>query len=196
MNKIAILCATVVACFALLSFLPVHGEAEIYDSVIRLHVLANSDSEEDQNIKLAVRDEIASLTASLTENCSDIESAEEKIKENLENIENRAKEALKKLGCDMPVKVTFGYEEYPEKSYESICFPAGTYRSVRVLIGNAEGKNWWCVLFPRLCLGAATKKEAENAFISVGFTPDQYKIITETEDPKYKLRFKILEIFG
>ena len=183
-------------CFCVLSVLPVHGEAEIYDSVIRFHVIAHSDSEEDQRIKLALKDEVAKFTCELTRDCKDIDSAESAVLENLYLIEECAEQKLRELGCDLPVRVEFGYEKYPTKSYDSICFPAGEYRSVRVMIGESAGQNWWCVLFPQLCLGAATVNEAENAFISVGFTPDQYKIITETDDPKYKLRFKILEVFG
>ncbi len=196
MKKIAILCAVTLLSFAILWILPVHGEEKIYDSVIRLHVLANSDSEEDQKIKLKVRDSVAALTAELTEDCDSIESAASAVEVNLDLIQARAAKTLAEEGCDLPVSVEFGYEDYPTKSYESICFPAGEYRSLRILIGEAEGKNWWCVLFPQLCLGAATVKEAENAFIAVGFTPEQYKIITETDEPQYKLRFKILEALG
>ena len=193
MKKIAIMCAVTLLSFAVLWVLPVHGEEKIYDSVIRLHVLANSDSEKDQNIKLCVKDSVAALAASLTEDCEDIEAAEKKLSENLDLIRDCAKAKLSELGCELCVSVELGYEEYPKKSYEEICFPAGRYRSLRVMIGEARGENWWCVLFPQLCLGAATVKEAESTFISVGFTPEQYKIITRTEDPQYKIRFKILE---
>ena len=196
MKKIAILCAVTLLSFALLWVLPVHGEEKIYDSVIRLHVLANSDSEEDQAMKLSVRDSVAALTAELTAGCEDIESAAAAVEANLEVIRLCAEEKLRSLGCELPVRVDFGYEDYPTKSYESICFPAGEYRSLRVMIGEAEGQNWWCVLFPQLCLGAASAREAENAFISVGFTPEQYKIITETDEVQYRLRFKILEALG
>lgn len=196
MKKIAILCAVTLISLLLLWVLPVHGEEKIYDSVLRLHVLANSDSEEDQRLKLLVRDEVAALTASLTEGCSDIEAASAAVEANLEKIRICAEEKLRSLGCELPVRVEFGREDYPTKSYESICFPAGEYRSLRVMIGAAEGQNWWCVLFPQLCLGAASAKTAENAFISVGFTPEQYKIITETDEVQYKIRFKILEALG
>ena len=88
-------------------------------------------------------------------------------------------------------------EEYPERSYDSVCFPSGEYLSLRVCIGEAEGQNWWCCLFPPLCLGASSvsSKQAEDSFISVGLTPSQYKIITETDKPVYKIRFKLLELF-
>ena len=193
MKKIAILCAVALISVSLLAILPVHGEEKIYDSVLRLHVLANSDSDEDQQIKLLVRNEVAALTAALTKDCTDIEASAAAIEANLDAIQLCAEQKLASLGCGMPVAVDFGRERYPTKSYENICFPAGEYLSLRVMIGNAEGQNWWCVLFPQLCLGAASTSDAENAFIAVGFTPEQYKIITETENPQYKIRFKILE---
>ena len=196
MKKIAILCAVTLLSLFILGFLPVHGEDKIYDSVIRLHVLANSDSEEDQALKLRVRDSVAALTEELTRSAPDIDTAEHILRENLDLIRECAQKTLTELGCEHRVSVELGMENYPRKSYDSICFPAGEYRSLRVMIGEAEGQNWWCVLFPQLCLGAATAKQAEDAFISVGFTPDQYKIITQTDEPRYKLRFKLLEIFG
>ena len=94
------------------------------------------------------------------------------------------------------VDIIIGEEYYPTKNYENCAFPEGEYVSLRVCIGEAEGQNWWCCLFPPLCLSAASEdadESNEDAFISVGFTGDQYKLITETEQPKYRIRFKILE---
>ena len=107
-----------------------------------------------------------------------------------------AEARLRERGAENAVEVTLGKEEYPERSYDGICFPSGEYLSLQVKIGEAEGKNWWCCLFPALCLGnaAVSDEEAEGAFIEVGLTPPQYKIITETERPVYRIRFKILEI--
>jgi stage II sporulation protein R len=99
-------------------------------------------------------------------------------------------------GYDYPVSVLLGKEEYPTRSYENCCFPGGTYVSLRVCIGEAEGQNWWCVLFPPLCLSAASANDDqsnEDAFISVGLTGEQYRVITETDNVKYRIRFKILE---
>ena len=106
-----------------------------------------------------------------------------------------AEEVIARAGREDRVTLLLGEEDYPERSYDSFCFPAGSYLSLRVCIGDAEGQNWWCCLFPPLCLGASTvsEEEAEESFISVGFTPSQYKIITESEKPVYKVRFKILE---
>ena len=179
--------------FMILSLLPVHGESEIYSSVLRLHVLANSDSEEDQALKLKVRDSVLECSSNLTKNCKSISEAEKMIKENGKAIRKAAQDRVIAEGYDYPVSVELGIEEYPTRDYNSLCFPAGKYLSLRVKIGDAEGKNWWCVLFPPMCLSAASKSESEDAFISVGLNPDQYQIITETDDVKYNVRFKILE---
>ena len=99
-------------------------------------------------------------------------------------------------GYSYAVAVELGEEYYPTKNYESCAFPEGEYASLRVLIGESAGQNWWCCLFPPLCLSSASandKESNEEAFISVGLTSDQYKLVTESDTPKYKARFKILE---
>ena len=178
-----------------LSFLPVHGEREIYDTVVRLHVLANSDSEADQALKLTVRDTVLAAAAPYLEGCSTQAEAIDALTAHLSELESAAAETIIAEGYDYPVTVLLGEEDYPTRTYESCAFPAGTYVSLRVLIGEAEGQNWWCCLFPPLCLSAATAKQNnEDAFIQVGLTKDQYGIITETGKTKYKVRFKILEV--
>ena len=178
-----------------LSFLPVHGERDIYDTVVRLHVLANSDTEEDQALKLMVRDGVLEAAAPLVEGCTTQAEAVEALTAHLNDLEAAALSVVQSEGYDYPVTVLLGEEDYPTRTYESCAFPAGTYVSLRVLIGEAEGQNWWCCLFPPLCLSAATaKQDNEDAFIQVGLTKDQYGIITETGKTKYKVRFKILEV--
>lgn len=195
MKILRILTLTVLICFLALSVLPIHGEEAVYQKVIRLHVIANSDSERDQQLKLAVRDAVLDLCAPRLSSCRTKEEAVEAVTEMEAEICATAEKTLAALGCDDAVTVTLSEEGYPEKRYESLCFPAGTYLSLRVQIGEAEGQNWWCVLFPPLCLSAATKKEAEDAFVTVGFTPEQYRIITETDQPTYKIKFKFLELW-
>ena len=193
-----ILIATLVLCAVLLfvGLFPVHGEEEIYDTVVRLHVLANSDSEEDQALKLRVRDAILEITAPLLTDCKTQNEAKEQLLANEADIQAAAARVIEEEGYAYPVVVTLTLEEYPARDYDSVCFPAGEYLSMRVLIGEAEGQNWWCCLFPPLCLGSATanSEQAEEEFIAVGFTPSQYKIITESDKPVYKVRFKILEV--
>ena len=199
MSQKKLLIAMLCLIFALLfvGLTPVHGEERIYDSVIRLHVLANSDSEEDQALKLKVRDGILQATEPMMTNCVDQESARKCLESNLDTLKAAAEEVIRAEGRNDSVEVFLDLEEYPRRSYDSICFPAGEYLSLRVCIGEAEGQNWWCCLFPRLCLGNATVSDdrAEEAFTEVGLTPSQYKIITESEKPVYRVRFKLLELF-
>ncbi len=175
--------------------LPIHGEAGIYDSVIRLHVLAASDSERDQSLKLTVRDAVLEKTRELLENVDTKDEAEVILRAALPELDAVAEEALAKAGAPNTVTVTLGEEQYPTREYEQLAFPAGEYLSLRVMIGDAEGKNWWCVLFPPLCLTAATdQRETETVCLSAGLTGEQYRMIADTDETKYKLRFKILEV--
>ena len=193
LTTVLILCALVL----LLGLLPVHGEDAVYDTVVRLHVLANSDSEEDQVLKLQVRDAILQITSPLLSECKTQEEAATLLNSHLDEIQTAAETVIEKAGRNDTVKVLLGMEDYPTRDYEEFCFPEGSYLSLRVCIGAAEGQNWWCCVFPPLCLGSskASKNTAEDAFIQVGFTPSQYKIITESEKPVYKVRFKLLELF-
>lgn len=179
----------------LIGVLPIHGESEIYSDVVRLHVLANSDSEEDQTLKLQVRDAILEVSAPLFADCRTREDAIEAIHTHHATLEAAAKDAIASAGRSDTVRIELGEEVYPTKSYESFCFPSGSYVSLRVLIGEAEGQNWWCVLFPPMCLGAATEESAEEACIAVGLTGEQYRVITETDRPTYTVRFRMLEVF-
>ena len=196
MKKIFYLCFTLFLAVMLIGLLPVKSEAAIYDNVLRLHVIANSDSETDQALKLKVRDRILSEVSLLVSNAKSFDEANAIIsnEESLRALTLAAKETVESEGYDYNVSVSVGKEKYPRKSYEALCFPSGSYTSLRVQIGEAVGQNWWCVLFPQLCLGAATAEEKEESFIEAGFTPEQYKIVTETDEPVYEVRFKILEI--
>lgn len=194
MKNLLTITAVIAFIFIFIGLMPVHGEAEVYDSVLRLHVLANSDTDEDQALKLKVRDSILSASAPIMEGCETREEAIAALTDAIPTLTSAASETIQREGFDYPVRIELCEEDYPTKSYESFCFPSGEYLSLRVLIGDAAGQNWWCVLFPPLCLSAATDQaDAEEAFIAVGLTDDQYKIITETDSPTYQVRFKILE---
>lgn len=193
-RKILYLLLIICSSTLLFTLLPIHGEEKIYDSVIRLHVLANSDSAEDQALKIKVRDAILSEGEQLFSTCSDRDEAISKMSANLGKIQKIAEECIADEGYDYPVKIELGSEEYPTRNYENMSFPEGSYLSLRVSLGEGKGQNWWCVLFPPLCLDAATSS-AEDAFIAVGLNAEEYKIITEYDEPKYKVRFKILEAF-
>ena len=198
-KKILIMAIVVMGITVILGALPIHGESEIYDTVVRLHVLANSDSEEDQGLKLLVRDEILATVGDKLDGCRNQRQAKDEIEQMIPEIKAAAKRVIEIEGYNYDVDVVLGLEEYPTREYESCAFPAGEYLSLRVIIGSGEGQNWWCCLFPPLCLSSSSEvsqKQNEDAFISVGLTGEQYKVITESDSPKYRARFKILEVFG
>lgn len=187
MKKKAILLAVCAALAIFVTILPTPEEAAVRDGVIRLHVLANSDGEEDQALKLKVRDALTGEVSRMLEGVSSKEEAETVLADGLEDILACARKAA----GDTPVIVTLGKEHYPTKEYGTFRFPRGTYTSLQVKLGAAEGKNWWCVLFPPLCVGAASA-EPEEVCIEAGLTPGQVRILTGGEG-KYRVRFRILE---
>ena len=195
-QKAMALILTLCSLILLLGILPVHGESEIYENVLRLHVLANSDSEEDQALKLKVRDAVLLKSEELFADCETREDAIEVTKQNLSVLEATALETLRAEGSDHSVRVELGEEVYPTRNYESFCFPAGSYLSLRIILGEGEGQNWWCVLYPPMCLSAASAKSSQSdEAITVGFTGEQYRVITETDAPRYRVRFRLLEVF-
>lgn len=194
MQKLTTAILIVCCLFLFLGLMPVHGESEIYDSVLRLHVIANSDSDEDQALKLKVRDAILEESEALFGDCNNREDAIDTVRSNVAEIEKVAAEVIKNEGYSYPVSVEIGEETYPTKNYESFCFPSGNYMSLKIIIGDGDGQNWWCVLFPPMCLSAASASSPDESFISVGLNKEQYGIITETESLKYQARFRILEV--
>lgn len=178
---------------AALLIAPVYAATGVYDGVIRLHVLANSDSEQDQALKLEVRDAILEDSEGLLDGVTTREEAAERIRAAIPRMEAVAKARLGELGCEADVCVTLDREDYPRRVYEDLALPAGEYLSLRVQIGEAAGQNWWCVLFPPMCLSAASA-ERESACLAAGLTEGQYRMITDTKGAQYKLRFKVVEV--
>ena len=190
MKTIFTILISAIVFFALNSIIPTKEECEIYSSTVRLHVIANSDSEKDQEVKLKVRDALLEKTSSY--NASTKEEAVNKFYENKEELISIAKAVLLENGIEQDVKIEIGKETYPTRYYEDFALPAGEYTSVRVIIGKGEGQNWWCVLFPPMCTSVALKSD-EDAYIQVGLTKDQYQLITG-DSGEYKIKFRILEI--
>lgn len=161
---------------------------EIRDQVLRLHILANSDSEEDQALKLAVRDRILEESDELFEHLNTKEEAKESVKQKLDNIEAIAQKEIKKQGYTYSVKAEQVKMFFNTRVYEDFTLPAGQYDAVRVTIGEANGQNWWCVLYPMLCLPAAQpQKELEETF-----TESQADLIEHADN--YKVEFAAVEI--
>lgn len=159
----------------------------IRENVLRLHILANSNSEADQKLKLLVRDEILKYDKELLLETRGKEIAEEKISKNLDKIKDIAEETIKKNGYDYKVNVEFKNTYFTTREYEKFTLPAGYYEAVVVEIGKAEGKNWWCVLYPPMCLPAAEKQNFDGAI-----TEKQEEIVTEKSE--YKYSFAVVEL--
>ncbi len=182
----------------ILSVIPINGEEGIYDGVIRLHVLANSDTAEDQALKLKVRDAIIEYAARKLEGCKTKEEAEAVFAASLSEIEAISRDVIADEGYSYSVTAMLGEEKYPTRDYGDISLPAGNYISLRVKIESGKGQNWWCVLFPPLCtsLAMGEKEASEELCIEAGLTPAQYRLITDTDNVRYKLKFKFLEVFS
>ena len=190
MKKALLIFVAVIAFLAINSFIPSKEECEIYDSTVRLHVIANSDSEEDQALKLKVRDAIVEQMS--TYNAKTKEEALDYINNDKENLKKIAEECIKNEGFNNPVSIEIGEESYPTREYEDFTLPAGKYTSLRVIIGEGDGQNWWCVLYPPLCTSYAIELDKDE-YIDVGFTKDQYNLITGN-NKEYKVKFKLLEM--
>jgi stage II sporulation protein R len=190
-KKIAIL-SLAFLCFAFgLGAVTLYQDAQLYHEVIRFHVLANSDTEEDQILKLAVRDAVLLRVDEISADCETVQDAKSALMSHADEILQTARQTVAQKGYDYPVSISFGPEAYPTRYYEGMQFPAGTYESVRLVIGEGQGQNWWCVLFPPLCVDASCAKEE---MVQSGFTQSQIKILTERDNPRYVLRFRALEV--
>ena len=178
-------------------FIPKLSDFSLYDNVIRLHVIANSDSEYDQQLKLFVRDSIIDCVGQTLDGAATKEEAEAAITASLSDITVKAETAIYEYGSDYTVSAALSPEEYPRRTYGNVTLPAGEYTSLRIVIGDGDGQNWWCVLFPRLCASPALEYDCEDKdkFIEAGFTPSQYKIMTDTDDTRYVVKFRIVEFF-
>ena len=192
MKKLIAGLAALLIIAALVPLLPTAEDAEIYNKTVRLHVIANSDSAEDQALKLKVRDAILTQIAPLLEGTDNKEDAESILKDNIDFIQQTAQQTVYDEGFDNSVHIDFDREYYPRREYEAVTLPAGHYLSMQVKIGENKGKNWWCVLFPMLC---TTSAKPEDELTQAGFTLNQIRLITDSDSARYKIKFKFLEIF-
>lgn len=164
------------------------AQAQLAEKVIRLHVLANSDTEADQTLKLQVRDKILAQTNELLAGQESAAEAAAILRENLEPLAQTAAREIAARGYDYPVEVRLEKTWFPTRRYEDVSLPAGNYQALRVLIGAGEGHNWWCVVFPSLCLPAVSEGAVETA----GLNHQDYALISEASQP-YVIRFKTVE---
>ena len=187
LTVILLLCAVLMA-----SAMPTERDAAIYEDTLRLHILANSDSDEDQKTKYEIRDKLLNKYGKQLSCATDAKSAKEMTEGLRSDIEKDVSLWLKDVGKNYDCKVDVGVEWYDTREYESFTLPSGYYTSLRVMLGEAEGRNWWCVMYPPLCLDIASEDaKADDAVL--GYTKEEYTLITESG---YNVKFKILELLS
>lgn len=165
-------------------------QEDLQDNLVRLHIIANSDSQEDQAVKLEVRDAILEKIGSEMESKS-----REEIIRGLDEIEEIANETLTASGFDYGAKAVYGKFDFPEKEYKDMTLPAGEYYGVRVILGAGEGHNWWCVMYPPLCVSddnTMTLDKKSQAMLESSLHPETYDIITKS-DKNIVIKFKAVE---
>lgn len=169
-----------------------HRQQELADRVVRLHVLANSDSEEDQALKFHVRDQVLERATGILETAGNRAEAEEALRAELPELERVAEKEIRARGYTYSVTAELTEATFPTREYEDFTLPAGDYLALRVVIGAGEGQNWWCVVFPPLCTETTT--DLAQTAMAAGLSEDDVKLIQE-DGEKYVLKFKSIEIW-
>lgn len=186
LGSIAILLATLIA-----AAMPTEAEARIYEDTLRLHILAASDSKEDQELKLLLRDKILEKYSAVLSDAKSTEAAAEITYAVLHDIERDCAAWIRDAGFSYGVTAELCKEWYETREYEDFSLPRGEYLSLKIKIGKAEGKNWWCVMFPPLCLDISVKAEEKVELPS--YTKEEHALIS---NKKYNVKFKLLELFS
>lgn len=166
-------------------------QQQLSDKVLRLHVLANSDSEADQALKRKVRDSVLETASAILADCPDRETAEQRLSAALPEIEDAARARIAAEGGKQTVTAELRPTVFPTREYEDFSLPAGEYLALRVVLGEGEGHNWWCVVFPPLC--AETTSSFSQTAMAAGLTEEEVALITESDG--YQLKFKAVELW-
>ena len=192
MKKLLVSSVILLTATLFIAAIPTDAEAKIYEDTLRLHILANSNSEEDQALKLEIRNLLLSKYGARLKNTESIESAIDTAKGLIRDMEGDVSEWLRNYGYDYPVRITLTEEWYDTREYENYTLPRGIYTSLRVIIGSGEGKNWWCVMYPPLCLELACEDAPHDDGI-INYSNEEIKLINRGE---YNVKFKILELLS
>ncbi len=172
---------------------------DIANSVFRLHVIANSDTQEDQNLKYKVRDNLLDYMNKICENTNTKQEAISIVEKNKDTFEQIASNTIKEQGYDYPVKINIGNFEFPTKNYGDISLPAGYYDALRVEIGEAKGQNWWCVMFPPLCfvdISSGVVPEESKELMENNLSEEEFALVSNQSDNEIQFKFKLLEFFA
>ena len=171
---------------------------DISESVFRLHVIANSDSKEDQDLKYKVRDSLLEYMNSICKDCTSKEEAISLVEKNKENFKKIAEDTIKSEGFSYTVNINVGNFEFPTKTYGDISLPAGFYDALRVEIGEAKGQNWWCVMFPPLCfvdISSGIVPDESKETMKENLSNEEYALISDDSNTQIQFKFKLLEFF-
>ena len=172
----------------------VRAQEALAGQVLRLHVIANSNTQQDQALKLEVRDAVLDRLGALGAQAGSVEEMEHLLQSVLPDLEAAGERVLREAGCGDAVRAEVTDCYFPTKIYQGFALPAGEYTALRLVIGAGEGENWWCVAFPPLCVGASAQS-VEEAVAAGYFTPEQQKLLTG-QGSEYLLRFKSMELLG
>ena len=190
MKKTLIYCAVVLLCTLVIAVIPTEADSAVYEDTVRLHILANSNSDEDQALKLRIRDDILLEFSDMLSSYENSESAKYAILTKLDEIDDFAERKILEYGYSYSVEVTLTEEWYDTRSYENFTLPKGSYTSLRVIIGEGEGQNWWCVMFPPICLDIATENASGGDAVKK-YSDNEFTLISGNG---YQAKFKILEL--
>lgn len=171
--------------------------SDIADNVFRLHIIANSDTDEDQNLKLIVRDNILNYMKEIASSVSSKEEAVEIITSHLDDFYNIAIDTIRNAGYDYDVSLSVGQFDFPTKEYGDISLPAGIYDALRIEIGEAQGHNWWCVMFPTLCfvdVSSGSLDEGSKGVLEDNLSDEEFSLISD-DSADVKFKFKVVEFF-
>ena len=171
---------------------------DLQKNIFRLHVIANSNSQEDQNLKYKVRDSLISYMETLCSNCNSKQEVIEIVSKNLDNFTNIANQTIHDNGLSYTANVEIGNFMFPTKSYADISFPSGYYDALRVKIGEGNGQNWWCVLYPSLCFIDVTSgivPDDSKNILEENLTNEEYQLVSDTNTLSINIKFKLIEFF-
>lgn len=173
----------------IMNSIPTEEDGEIYGDTVRLHILANSDSTVDQNVKLIIRDEILKKYGKELSTLSSVSEAQEKIRSLLPKIKEDTEKWLSTLGYSYSVDASLGEEWYETREYSDFTLPCGRYLSLKIILGEGDGQNWWCVMYPPMCLDMACERAPGDDGV-VNYSKEEILLIS---GGKYNVKFKILE---
>ena len=202
MRVFGVICAAALVLVTAVSYISWQVN-DIEDSVLRLHIVANSDSDEDQALKLKVRDEVVERCGFLFENCVSAEQSIKTAADNIGFIKYVAEQVITENGYNYDADCQVTHCSFPTKQYERpgdgvVSLPRGEYNALNIKIGAAKGKNWWCVMYPPLCFvdGVASVPDETDELLKSQLTASEYELITESDRPEIKIKFKIAELLG